>query len=118
MSIDGRGSSPSRAALNRIGALVSERDRLKERVAVLEMLVQSTSDDRDGYQERAAELEQQQAEVRKMAELWIRNDEEIEKALINVGGTARVEQWLKLKTASNCGESIVALLGAGTEPLA
>lgn len=46
-----------------IFALKSERDRLKERVAVLEMLVQSTSDDRDGYAERAAELERQIAKV-------------------------------------------------------
>lgn len=58
MSIDGRGSSLSRQAQNRIAALVSERDRLKERVAVLEVIAQANADDRDAYAERCAELEQ------------------------------------------------------------
>lgn len=58
MSIDGRGSSPSRQAQNRIAALVSERDRLKERVAVLEGIAQANADDRDSYAERVDELEQ------------------------------------------------------------
>ena len=49
-----------------IFALKSERDRLKERVAVLEMLVQSTSDDRDGYAERAAELERHIERVKEL----------------------------------------------------
>ena len=58
MSIDGRGPSLSRSAEDRISALKSENGRLKERVAVLENIVRSTSDDRDSYAERCAELEQ------------------------------------------------------------
>jgi chromosome segregation ATPase len=58
MSIDGRGSSLSRSAQDTISALKSKLRRANERIAVLEMLVQSTSDDRDGYLERAVELQQ------------------------------------------------------------
>jgi hypothetical protein len=94
-----------------INALKSERDRLKGQV-------KERTEERDRARRIAVELEQEQAEVRKMAELWIRDDSEIEQALVNVGGTARFEQWLKLKTASNCGESIIATLDAGTERLA
>ena len=58
MSIDGRGPSLSRAAQDRISALVSANERKDERIAVLENLVQSVSDDRDGYLARCVELEQ------------------------------------------------------------
>jgi len=65
MSIDGKGSALSRRAEDRISSLVSqnarltgEKTKLTERVAVLENLVQSLSDDRDGYMERCSELEQ------------------------------------------------------------
>jgi len=58
MSIDGKGSSLSRQAQDRISALVSMNKRKDERIAVLENLVQSLSDDRDGYMERCSELEQ------------------------------------------------------------
>lgn len=65
MSIDGRGSSPSRQAQNRIEALVSmnrrlegEKKKLTERVAVLEGIAQANADDRDAYAGRCAELEQ------------------------------------------------------------
>lgn len=58
MSIDGKGSGLSRQAHDRISALVSMNERKDERIAVLENLVQSTSDDRDGYLERCVELEQ------------------------------------------------------------
>lgn len=65
MSLNGSGPILSRAAQDRISALASankrlmgEKQQLVERVAVLETIVQSTSDDRDGYMERAVELEQ------------------------------------------------------------
>jgi len=58
MSIDGKGSGLSRQAQDRISALVSMNKRKDERIAVLENLVQSLSDDRDGYMERCTELEQ------------------------------------------------------------
>jgi len=50
-----------------ISGLKSERDRLKERVAVLEMLVQSTSDDRDGYMEHVAERTEERDLARRIA---------------------------------------------------
>ena len=46
------------ALKSRIGRRDEEIAQLTERVAVLENLVQSTSDDRDSYAERCAELEQ------------------------------------------------------------
>lgn len=58
MSIDGRGPSLNRAADNTIAALKSKNGRLTERIAVLENIVQSIADDRDGYMERCTELEQ------------------------------------------------------------
>lgn len=65
MSIDGRGSSPSRQAQDRISSLVSmnrrlegEKKKLTERVAVLEGIAQANADDRDAYLQRAVELEQ------------------------------------------------------------
>jgi hypothetical protein len=65
MSIDGRGSSPSRQAQDRISALVSmnrrlegEKKKLLERVAVLEGIAQANADDRDAYAARCDELEQ------------------------------------------------------------
>jgi hypothetical protein len=65
VSIDGKGSALSRRAEDRISALVSSNTRLTgektaliERVAVLENLVQSVSDDREGYLARCVELEQ------------------------------------------------------------
>lgn len=64
MSIDGRGSSPSRQAQNRIAALVSMNERLTERVAVLEGVAQANADDRDAYAERAAELEQENGRLK------------------------------------------------------
>lgn len=46
------------ALKSKLGRRDEEIVRLKERIAVLENLVQSTSDDRDGYMERCNELEQ------------------------------------------------------------
>lgn len=37
--------------------------RLKERVAVLEVLAQGAADDRDSYAERCAEIEQENADL-------------------------------------------------------
>ncbi|MFG3340571.1 hypothetical protein [Glycomyces sp. NPDC048151] len=70
MSIDGRGSSPSRAAQDTISALKSERDRLKyerdearrDRDAFAEEAAERT-EERDRARRIAVELEQQLARV-------------------------------------------------------
>jgi len=67
MSIDGRGSSLSRAAQDTISALKSKLRRAEERIAVLELLVQSTSDDRDGYMEHVAERTAERDRARRIA---------------------------------------------------
>lgn len=56
MNFDTRERIDALVSANR--RLMDEKKKLVERVAVLENLVQSTSDDRDGYMERCAELEQ------------------------------------------------------------
>jgi chromosome segregation ATPase len=56
MSIDGRGSSPSRAAQDTISALKSERDRLKGQLA-------ERTEERDRARRIAVALEQELAEV-------------------------------------------------------
>ena len=55
MSIDGRGSSPSRASQDRISALASERDRLKRQLA-------ERTEERDRARSIAVALEQELAE--------------------------------------------------------
>lgn len=61
---------------------------LNERIAVLENLVQSTSDDRDGYMERAVEIEQRlDAFQRRVNELLgiYRQQQQAEPTLYNAG---------------------------------
>jgi len=67
MSIDGRGPSLNRAADNTIAALKSKNGRLEERIAVLENVVQSIADDRDGYMERCVEIEEERDRARRIA---------------------------------------------------
>lgn len=67
VSIDGRGSSLSRRAQDRIEALKTQNERLLERVAVLKNLVQSVSDDRDSYMQRCVEVEDERDRARSIA---------------------------------------------------
>lgn len=67
MSINGSGPVLSRQAQDRISALVSERDRLTERVWVLTGVAQANADDRDSYMERTAVLEQERDTARSIA---------------------------------------------------
>lgn len=52
---------------SKLGRRDDEITALNERIAVLENLVQSTSDDRDGYMERCTQLEGERDRARRVA---------------------------------------------------
>lgn len=100
MSLNGSGPILSRTAQDRISALssanqrlMSEKQELVERVAVLTGIAQAHADDRDSYMEQAAEAEQERDTARSIAI-------QLEQQLAAVG--ARVEDLQGLYARKYC----------------